>query len=93
MRRDGARFEQLRTLLEATGEVEFQPAGGNKGRYGHIQAVLKRFAYPRLKRANKGLVLRYLGHTTKAYSRQQVTGKVAAVASGRVPAPIHSLKA
>jgi hypothetical protein len=28
--------------------------------------VLKRFAYPRLKRADKGLVLRYLGRTTRA---------------------------
>ena len=30
-----------------TGEVEFQPVGGDEGRYGHIKAVLKRFACPR----------------------------------------------
>ena len=65
-------LEQLRAFLEGTGEVEFQPVRGDEGRYGHIQAVLKRFGYPRLKRADKGLVLRYLGRTT-GYSRQQVT--------------------
>ena len=35
-------LEQLRTFLEGTGEVEFQPVGGDEGRYEHIQAVLKR---------------------------------------------------
>lgn len=63
---------QIQAFLEGTGEVGFQPIGGDEGRYGHIQAVLKRFAYPGLKRADKGLVLRYLGRTT-GYSRQQLT--------------------
>ena len=63
---------QLKAFLEGTGEVRFQPVEDDEGRYSHIQAVLKRFAYPRLKRANKGLVLRYLGRTT-GYSRQQLT--------------------
>ena len=63
---------QIQAFLEGTGEVGFQPIGGDEGRYGHIQAVLKRFAYPELKRADKGLVLRYLGRTT-SYSRQQLT--------------------
>jgi transposase InsO family protein len=63
---------QLKAFLEGTGEVGFQPIGGDAGRYGHIQAVLKRFAYAGLKRADKGLVLRYLGRIT-GYSRQQMT--------------------
>ena len=63
---------QLKAFLEGTGEIRFQSVGDDEGRYSHIQAVLKRFAYPRLKRANKGLVLRYLGRTT-GYSRQQLT--------------------
>ena len=49
-----------------TGEIRFKSVGDDEGRYSHIQAVLKRFAYPRLKRADKGLVLRYLGRTTRA---------------------------
>ena len=65
-------LEQLRAFLEGTGEVRFQSVADDEGRYSHLQAVLKRFAYPRLKRANKGLVLRYLGRTT-GYSRQQLT--------------------
>ena len=63
---------QLKAFLEGTGEIRFQSVGDDEGRYSHIQAVLKRFAYPRLKRADKGLVLRYLGRTT-GYSRQQLT--------------------
>jgi hypothetical protein len=47
-------LEQLRAFLEGTGEVRFQSVADNEGRYSHLQAVLKRFAYPRLKRANKG---------------------------------------
>ena len=46
---------QLKAFLEGTGEIRFQSVGDDEGRYSHIQAVLKRFAYPRLKRANKGL--------------------------------------
>ena len=46
---------QIQAFLEGTGEVGFQPMGGDEGRYGHLQAVLKRFAYPGLKRADKGL--------------------------------------
>ena len=65
-------LEQLKAFLEGTGEVRFQPVEDDEGRYSHLQAVLKGFAYPRLKRANKGLVLRYLGRTT-GYSRQQLT--------------------
>jgi hypothetical protein len=59
-------LEQLRAFLEGTGEVRFQSVADDEGRYSHLQAVLKRFAYPRLKRADKGLVLRYLGRTTRA---------------------------
>jgi hypothetical protein len=38
-------LEQIQAFLEGTGEVGFQPIGGDAGRYEHIQAVLKRFAY------------------------------------------------
>jgi hypothetical protein len=63
---------QLKAFLEGTGEVRFRPVEDDEGRYSHLQAVLKRFVYPQLKRADKGLVLRYLGRTT-GYSRQHLT--------------------
>ncbi|MBP8786787.1 MAG: hypothetical protein WBO88_05795 [Candidatus Dechloromonas phosphoritropha] len=69
-------LEQLRGFLAATQEVEFQGCGQDEERYRHIEAVLKRFGYSRLGRADKGLVLRYLGRTT-GYSRQQLTRLVA----------------
>jgi hypothetical protein len=47
-------LEQLRAFLEGTGKVRFQSVADDEGRYSHLQAVLKRFASPRLKRANKG---------------------------------------
>jgi hypothetical protein len=59
---------QLKAFLEGTGEIRFQSVGDDEGRYSHIQAVLKRFAYPRLKRADKGRVLRYLGRTTGLFT-------------------------
>jgi len=69
-------LDQLREFLAATSEVEFQGCGQNDERYRHIEAVLKRFGYGRLARADKGLVLRYLERTT-GYSRQQLTRLVA----------------
>ncbi len=63
---------QLRAFLDGTLEVQFQPIGNDAQRYGFIGAVLSRFAYRRLHRAHKGVVLRYLARTT-GYSRQQLT--------------------
>jgi transposase InsO family protein len=63
---------QLRRFLEGTAEVEFQGCGKDEDRYRHIGAVLRRFGYGALGRANKGLVIRYLLRTT-GYSRQQLT--------------------
>ena len=38
-------LEQLKAFLEGTGEIRFQSVRDDEGRYSHIQAVLKRFAY------------------------------------------------
>jgi transposase InsO family protein len=66
-------LEQVRAFLAGTAEVGFcVPEVGEDGRYAHIAAVLSRFGYQRLKKPDKGLILRYLGRTT-GYSRQQVT--------------------
>lgn len=65
-------LKQLRAFLEGTVAVEFRPLKADEERYQHIVSVLQRFSYARLRRADKGLVLRYLMHTT-GYSRQQLT--------------------
>src|SRR3972149_5902336 len=65
-------LEQLQAFVQATVQVQFSPAEGEDARYAHIEAVLKRLGYRRLRRKEKGLVLRYLMRTT-GYSRQQVT--------------------
>jgi transposase InsO family protein len=68
-------LEQLRQFLVGTDGVDFQP-GQDDTRYAHIADVLRRFQYHRLKRPDKGVVLRYLMRTT-GYSRQQLTRLVA----------------
>lgn len=65
-------LEQLKAFLTVTREVEFQPCGQDEERYRHIGEVLGRFGYGRLKKPDKGIVLRYLERTT-GYSRQQIT--------------------
>jgi transposase InsO family protein len=63
---------QLRAFLDGTLEVQFCALNNDVQRYDFISAVLGRFGYARLGRAHKGVVLRYLEHTTD-YSRQQLT--------------------
>jgi hypothetical protein len=45
---------QLRQFVEGTTEVEFRRCGKDEDRYRHIEGVLRRFGYARLKRADKG---------------------------------------
>ena len=63
---------QLRAFLNGTLEVQFCALSNDARRYGFVSAVLGRFAYACLGRADKGVVLRYLQRTT-GYSRQQLT--------------------
>ena len=49
---------QLRAFLDGTVEVEFCPLKDDSQRYAFISALLKRFGYPGLRRADKGVVLR-----------------------------------
>ena len=84
---------QLRAFLEGTGEVEFCPLNEDSQRYAFIGTLLKRFGYPGLRRADKGVVLRYLQRTS-GYSRQQLTRLVRRVSEGaplvkRYRAPAH----
>ena len=62
---------QLRAFLAGTLEVNFRPIRNDVERYGFIAAVLGRFAYRRLVRADKGVLMRYLGCITD-YSRAQL---------------------
>ena len=62
-------------FLNGTLAVEFRPLDEDGKRYECIAGVLKRLRYRRLRRADKGVVLRYLERTT-GYSRQQLTRRV-----------------
>jgi hypothetical protein len=64
-------IEELRGFLAGTEAVQFQPTPPRTDRYPMIEAVLNRFSYLRLKRTEKGVVLRYLARVS-GYSRQQL---------------------
>ena len=79
---------QLEEFLAASSVVQFNPEGGDGERYAHISRVLKRFDYPRLGKPGKGVVLRYLRHTS-GYSRQQLTRLVSRWQRNRLaPVPL-----
>ncbi|MBA3478830.1 MAG: integrase, partial [Lautropia sp.] len=52
---------QVREFLAGTADVGMKALGEDAERYRWIAAVLSRLGYRRLKRADRGLVLRYLG--------------------------------
>jgi transposase InsO family protein len=62
---------QLRAFLAGTLEVKFHPIRNDAERYGFITAVLGRFAYRRLAKTDKGVLMRYLARVTE-YSRAQL---------------------
>jgi hypothetical protein len=66
-------IEKIKQFLIANAEVTFtaQP-GGDLERYAHIAGVIKRFDYHHRNRSDRGVLLRYLQHTS-GYSRAQVT--------------------
>jgi transposase InsO family protein len=65
-------IEQVEQFLSGSAAVEFTAAGDDSDRYGHISRVLKRFDYPRCSKRERGILHRYLQHTS-GYSRAQVT--------------------
>lgn len=83
---------QLRQFVEGTAEVEFRRCGKDEDRYRHIEGVLRRFGYARLKRTDKGLVVRYLMRTT-GYSRPQLVRLIKRARAGSLKkgyrAPAH----
>jgi Integrase core domain len=65
-------IEQIEQFLDGSAKVAFIAHGGDLERYAHISRVLKRFDYPRRNKHERGVLLRYLQHTS-GYSRAQVT--------------------
>ena len=65
-------LEQVRQVVAGTQALQFKAAQDESGRYAWIDAVLRRFDYRQLKRAERGVVLVYLQRLS-GYSRAQVT--------------------
>src|SRR3989304_5419072 len=72
---------QLRAFMNGTQEVRFEPLGEDAARPAFMAPGLKRVGYRRLKRSDKGGVMRSLERTTD-YSRQQLTRFVGRVLAG-----------
>lgn len=64
-------LEQIQAFLKGTAAVVFTPPADDAARYRFIASALSRFGYRRLGRVDKGLIRRYLMHTT-GYSRAQL---------------------
>jgi hypothetical protein len=65
-------IEQIEQFLSGSASVAFTASGDNADRYGHISRVLKRFDYPQRTKRERGILRRYLQHTS-GYSRAQIT--------------------
>jgi hypothetical protein len=74
---------QLRAFVDGTVAVNFSVAPDE--RYDFIARTVRRLGYARLKRTDKGVVLRFLGRVS-GYSRQQLTRLVQRV---RTQAPLR----
>ena len=78
-------IEQIEQFLSASTLVAFSKHGDDSERYEHITRVLKRFDYPQRNKRERGVLLRYLRHTS-GYSRPQITRLVAQWRSNRLAA-------
>ncbi|WP_459615035.1 DDE-type integrase/transposase/recombinase [Bordetella sp. 2513F-2] len=65
-------LESLEAFVAGTAGLAPQASGSEAERHAHVQDVLQRFRYAKLSRRHKGVVLRYLLHTS-GYSRQHLT--------------------
>ena len=65
-------IQQIEQFLSASATIEFSTSGDDSERYEHIARVLKRFDYPQRTKRERGLLRRYLQHTS-GYSRAQIT--------------------
>jgi hypothetical protein len=67
---------ELEAFLEGTQMAVCNIPGGKQGHYDFIKRTLSRFAYSKLKKAEKGIVIAFLQRTS-GYSRQQITRLIA----------------
>ena len=75
-------LEQVRQVLQGTQALQFRRPDDEAGRYGWIDAVLRRFAYRSRGRADRGLLRAYVQRFS-GYSRAQVTRLVGRWVAGR----------
>jgi len=76
-------LEQIRAFVEGTTELGFEPPDRNAV-YGWIATELRRFGYPRLGKADKGLMRQYLARVS-GLSRAQLTRLITQfVRTGRI---------
>ncbi len=65
-------IEQMESFLNGSQAIAFSVASSKDERYQFVEGVLKRFGYIRLKRYDKGVVIKFLIKVS-GYSRQQLT--------------------
>lgn len=65
-------IEQMESFLNGSQAIAFTVASSKDERYQFVEGVLKRFGYLRLKRYEKGIVIKFLIKVS-GYSRQQLT--------------------
>lgn len=81
-------IEQVQAFLSGSSAVSFSPQGTDDERYAHISRVLTRFDYPQRNRRERGILRRYLEHTS-GYSRAQITRLIARWHNNRLaPQPL-----
>src|SRR5664279_2668716 len=68
-------LEQVRSFMAGTAAVPFTTPG-HQDRYHWVAQSLKQFGYSKLRRAERGLMVRFLCKVT-GYSRAQVTRLIA----------------
>ena len=65
-------IEEMALFISGTQKIIFTVASSKYERYKFVENILRRFYYSRLKRRDKGIVIRFLIKITN-YSRQQLT--------------------
>lgn len=65
-------IEQIEGFLRGSASIAFSAVGDDTERYAHISRVLKRFDYQGRSKKERGVLRRYLQHTS-GYSRAQLT--------------------
>jgi len=75
--------EQVRQFLEGSEALEFRGLKAEE-KYYWIEEVLIRFSYPRLKKAEKGVIRQYIQKIT-GYSRSQVSRLIGDYSNNLLP--------